>query len=345
MDYKIKSRNIIYKNITRHTKKSGSKLCISKQKKLDKNIELLRRIGTESIYGEAFKGCYPKNCKIELAIKKIPIPQKDLKYKDKSDSKEALKKSIVWSELFFLKLTNLLVKEQVCPHLPLMYKYYICNNCSYENKNIQKTIPKESLDNCIIVINELADGDLKNFLTKEKPKKSELYIAYYQIYIAIYCIYKYFRIEHQDLHWGNVLYHKIKPGGYIKYIIDGTEILIPNIGYLFVLWDFGLAKISGKIEQPTTTSISTKYGELEDYIRVTTMLFLDDEQTNKEYDLIGRKLLTILKSIDNPKNMVLALGLSLQSKKTIKKDEIVQTFNTDKKIKIKDKTLKEYYVI
>ena len=39
---------------------------------------------------------------------------------------------------------------------------------------------------------------------------------------------------HNDAHWGNFLYHKVKPGGYFHYNIE-------NYGFLWIIWDYGNA--------------------------------------------------------------------------------------------------------
>ena len=71
--------------------------------------------------------------------------------------------------------------------------------------------------------------------------------AMMQMLIAIYSFHC-FGYLHNDTHWGNFLYHRIKPGGYIKYIINGQEIYLENIGYLWVIWDFSFAV---EIDDPT----------------------------------------------------------------------------------------------
>ena len=55
---------------------------------------------------------------------------------------------------------------------------------------------------------------------------------------------------HADTHFGNFLYHKITPGGKpFEYNIFNYNLSIENIGYLWVINDFGLAEkfIDGKI--------------------------------------------------------------------------------------------------
>ena len=44
---------------------------------------------------------------------------------------------------------------------------------------------------------------------------------------------------HNDAHWGNFLYHKVKPGGYFHYNIFGQDYYIENYGFLWIIWDYG----------------------------------------------------------------------------------------------------------
>lgn len=55
-------------------------------------------------------------------------------------------------------------------------------------------------------------------------------------------------MRHNDLHAGNVLVHKIKPGGYFLYKINNKNYYVPNLGYVFLLWDFGMISIPGMIK-------------------------------------------------------------------------------------------------
>jgi hypothetical protein len=61
-------------------------------------------------------------------------------------------------------------------------------------------------------------------------------------------------IRHNDTHYGNFLYHKIKPGGYIKYTIKNETFYVENLGYLWVIWDFGIS-----------TQLNSKFDYFYDY--------------------------------------------------------------------------------
>jgi hypothetical protein len=49
-------------------------------------------------------------------------------------------------------------------------------------------------------------------------------------------------MAHNDCHWGNFLYHKIKKGGYFHYKIFDKDYYLENLGFLWVIWDFDASK-------------------------------------------------------------------------------------------------------
>ena len=165
------------------------------------------------------------------------------------DKKELSSKvNDVYTEIICMQLSKFLLlnKTPITPNLPLYYNYFLCNNCNYINKNIlsKKNITKS----CILLLNEYAnEGDLKHWLQTDRTE-IEWVCMYFQVFAGLYTLQKHFDLTHHDLHWGNVLVHKIQPGGHITYKIDDNCYKIPNIGYLFTLWDFGYAYIPGKLQ-------------------------------------------------------------------------------------------------
>ena len=86
-------------------------------------------------------------------------------------------------------------------------------------------------------------------------------------------------INHNDCHAGNFLYHKIKPGGCFHYKINGVDFYIKNLGYLWVIWDFGIV-----------TKLYRHTDYISDYIRVNTVtrknnLARDTEGYRKLYEI------------------------------------------------------------
>ncbi len=261
------------KNINRH---ECIKIIDVNEKKLTKDILVLNRIGKESKNGEVLNGCMIKkdnSCLVDFALKKIPLDHSNYKYISKPNTLKTVNKSSTFSELYLLKKLNKLIEQGICINIPYLYKYFICDDCGFSNPMIEKYF--FGINKCLILVNDLADTTLSALLDTNPPFDVQIN-AYIQIYIALYCIRKFFNIWHHDLHGDNVLVYKVKPGGYWQYIINGRKCNIPNIGYLFVLSDFGYSRIPGKIEAEDLHWIYEKKKEqdpLEDYIRISGWLY------------------------------------------------------------------------
>jgi hypothetical protein len=131
------------------------------------------------------------------------------------------------------------VLRKVNPHFPILYKTFECTH-----PNASTDYPELIRKNIyLIVLNELATGDLKTLvgLPEFHTNYDLIKNTIQQIYISILSFHIHTKKLHNDCHWGNFLYHKIKPGGYIHYRIYDTDVYIENMGYLWVIWDYGIA--------------------------------------------------------------------------------------------------------
>lgn len=125
-------------------------------------------------------------------------------------------------------LTNQLVLQNICPHYILNYHW------NYDN-------------NTINLYNEYATfGDFYKWA--KMNHSHEIWMnALFQISVGLYAIKKYYNMHHTDFHTGNILVHKVKPGGYWIYTINRKNYYVPNLGYIFLLSDFGFAWIPNKL--------------------------------------------------------------------------------------------------
>ena len=129
------------------------------------------------------------------------------------------------------------------------------------------------------MINEYANnGDLKTWLQTDRSVL-EWTNMYFQVYAGLYTLQKYFDLTHHDLHWGNVLVHKIeKTTEFLNYKIDDHYYKVPNTGFLFTLWDFGYAKIPGKLQAGKNKDYKTYYRDeqenryADDYFRIANAI-------------------------------------------------------------------------
>lgn len=81
-------------------------------------------------------------------------------------------------------------------------------------------------------------------MSKLNVKKSERrsLIALFQVMAAVHAIQKHLQVSHRDIKAENVLYKRIKPGGYFCYIVHGRRYYVPNRGIMILLSDFGAAE-------------------------------------------------------------------------------------------------------
>jgi hypothetical protein len=125
-------------------------------------------------------------------------------------------------------------------------KFTTASTSSHFLKNFKfryyKYIPPKiaELKHTMFVFSELANGDYNDF--HKLYFNNDVYIlnALAQIYLSFMFFYKYINAFHNDSHYGNFLYHIINPGGFFHYNIYGQDYYLENVGFLWVIWDFGL---------------------------------------------------------------------------------------------------------
>lgn len=151
-------------------------------------------------------------------------------------------KKTAWSEALILRdIANPLVERGVCPNLPLMYSAHSCAKCEFEGLNAGLgKLSKKAIKPCMILLMELAGGDLANWLEK-KPSADEIYNALFQILAGLYALQKFGQVFNNDIKAPNILYYNVTPGGYWVYNIMGKRYHVPNMGKLFIINDFGVS--------------------------------------------------------------------------------------------------------
>jgi len=148
------------------------------------------------------------------------------------------------------------VEKQFTPNLPITYFAETCTTpCT--GRGCPAPIKGKPY---FVILNELADMDL-NAWFRAKHSDSEYTSVVAQIILGIYAFHK-LGYVHQDTHLGNFLVHKITPGGYWKYRIDGLDFYVGNTGYLVVLWDPGMAE-----------ETQSKVSRVKDHLRPISLIY------------------------------------------------------------------------
>ena len=202
----------------------------------------------DKVLGEGFQGKvyrYFKKHKGEseddngMAIKKMYLDKTESKYVDNIFSTKALAHG-PFLEIASNQLTNELVLQKICPNFMLNYHYEFI-----EREGICSDLYPQSS----FFYNEFINNAETYTDWVSRPHSEQLwYNAYFQISSGIYALQKYFNMTHLDLHSDNVLVKKVKKGGYWKYIINNREYIVPNLGYVFYICDFGHAWIPSEFQ-------------------------------------------------------------------------------------------------
>lgn len=186
--------------------------------KSDCHLENLIIIGKGGS-GDIFKKIiFIKNNPVEIALKILPGEPNYINSKNNYNIKQ-------WKEYIILKNISNLVIHQTTQNLPLIYDLTIC--------------PDK-----LIIYNELATGDFIDWL--QSPHNStEWKSLLFQFWSCLYSLQKYLKLTHNDLRMPNILFHKIpnNSNSNFQYQIDNTNYIIPNTGYVFIIWDYGSANM------------------------------------------------------------------------------------------------------
>jgi len=309
--------------------------------KIGDNIILKNQIGTEGSFGIVYLGGF-----------------KDLQGKLYKYAIKVAKTVDVEKEILILQKLRTALLNHTSPHFPFLYAVLHCESIVEGFSNVSKakinTFPSllkkaykyysNVYDSSIkVILNELANGDLKAFIHIYYNNDNLMKNTLIQTVLSLFSFYMITGMYHLDCHWGNFLYHKIKPGGYIHYKIEGNDYYLENLGYLWVIWDFGIAM---PLTNKSITSMSTDISLLlRAFVTTETMGFLKAHKYNPEFNNNVKSLLSNYMSINNTKVLYnlsysregMKLMVSSLFKDFAKLGWISTTPPSDKKLIINDK--------
>ena len=231
---RMATRNLIRSGLSGIRSKPEGAQCFMKNgiNELKKYIKLGKLIGLGD-WGNVYSACLTDDgaCRRKFAIKMSRITEED--YKD-----PYTETSTSWYEIWILKdIIKPLIKNNICPNLPLFIDTFLCNKCDFIFRKGNNTHP------CVITAMELASGDMRDYLKVENPSDDEIYSALFQIMAGLHAIQMAAQVLNNDIKTKNILYYNVEPGGYWHYRIDNQDFYVPNFGKMFVLNDFGVSTL------------------------------------------------------------------------------------------------------
>ena len=292
--------------------------------RIGNRLILTKQIGTQSAYGVVYTCYYRPSNIINKSLGKFNKFAVKIVEDNKNNRLE-------------IDILNKLTKFAVyleCPHFPILYGTIKCDNINSKNKsNYDSENSNNSLLNHknnanypafaytkkLYMFSELANGDFKNYIEMNYNNDDIMLNAIAQIFISLMFFHKKIKAYHCDSHSGNFLYHKIKPGGYIHYNIHGVDYYLKNIGYLWIIWDFGL--ITPFVEYDLQPNKILLLNITYDYKIIMHFLCNRNNETNIDlYGLISNKYLFsdyINKLINNINNNIILKYKNIKNIKDI----------------------------
>ena len=226
---------------------------------LSKNILLYKQLGKPGLYGIVYKSknINPEYNDLPKFVSKLQLLRKE--------SKQEVS--------IFKVVSNYALKNNIC-HFPILYASSECNKIIRDN-NYPDILAKakNNFKNYSIILYELAKGDYYSFIEKYKLElNAKIWKSIFeQFFISIF-IFHYLDIAHNDTHGGNFLYTKIKPGGCFHYKINNQDYYIENVGYKWMLSDYGIC---------TKLSKHVKHHFFDDYSKIYFHLIKYNEEMDK----------------------------------------------------------------
>ena len=211
-------------------------------------IDLVKKIGTESVYGSIYLSS------IKESLGGYSIVTKVMENIDDNNIEIEL----------MIKLTNELLLTKKSKHFAAVYNYAKCLKDSIIDYDGTKKIRQNK--HKLVSINELAHGDLKTLVEKKEILNNEklLFNLLIQVFISIGTFQSHLNYVHRDAHYGNFLYQKNNDIGYYQYKFGNMTFYLKSSGYNIIIYDYGLSRPENKF---TNREIGSYL--LRDYYRIT----------------------------------------------------------------------------
>jgi hypothetical protein len=240
-------------------------------------------------------------------------------------------------------LTNQLILQNICPH-------YVMNYYWDKNKDL-------------LLFNEFVNHNTFHHWAKQTHSFQEWNNAIFQIIIGLLSIKRYYNMLHTDLHTGNILVQTVKPGGYWIYTIDKYKYYLPNLGFVFLINDFGFSWIPHK-----TMPVKFHYNDTLRFINNNGLHFYDIQVlfcwlyqsvynyqlpletkqliknlfSNEEQHIMSSKFFSYNKTSTCPKNTHLNTKISYTGLNTNLTSTLFNTFYPIYKKKLTGKKIESY---
>jgi len=210
---------------------------------LDEFTQLTKVKNTSEIKGYPFRGKKTRFNNTQFGIKIVPIETKYEKHEHPCNLENLILK----------ELTDKLVNKNISPHITYYLGTQKISNKSKALKmlNLKRLEVEDKIrTHSNMLISEYVEGgSIDNWVYDVYENDKEITdnqwkSIVFQLVYTIYIIQKYYKMMHNDFHYGNILVdNSIKASGYLVYDIDDKRFYIKNTGIIPKLWDFEFSMV------------------------------------------------------------------------------------------------------
>lgn len=253
---------------------------------LDEFSQLTKVKNTSEIKGYPFKGRKSKYNDIQFGMKIVPIETKYEKHEHPCNLENLILK----------ELTDKLVNTNISPHITYYLGTQKISNKSKALKmlNLKRLEVEDKIrTHSNMLLSEFVEGgSLDNWVYDVYENDKEISdnqwkSIVFQLVYTIYIIQHYYKMMHNDFHYGNILIdNSIESKGYLVYDIDGKRFYIKNTGIIPKIWDFEFCMVySDNIKDSYANKFIIGSYEYDKKLHKTIIEERSDDSTLKTEDL------------------------------------------------------------
>lgn len=202
--------------------------------------------------------------------------------------------------------------SQYCPHVHRAYGLiqFECNVHFEHDSPLECTPRSKKITRPMLLMQHVSHKHNLNQIIEDLQVKDDVAIhAFKQVCLALHLAHA-FRFTHYDLHTENILMRPCNPNMQLLYLLDDhTAVLVPTLGYMVNLIDFGFAYCEQPHNTLTCTLVHTQQGFTSDRFDACSDLKLffvstaHDVQRQDHRRKMGEKLGNITRNVFGGMNL------------------------------------------
>lgn len=190
-----------------------------------------------------------------------------------------------------------LVENNICPHFPLSYGYYLCKNSIFKGPQSRglyrdsESTTRKTDGKGIILLQEYCGITYSDWLDENQSYYATM-TTFLQIFIALHILHTKSKVVHNDIYLINIAMKKIDKPTIFKYTINDKKYYCLAFEYIPIIIDYGQT-ISGKYRNKynlDTFMFLNEFFEINDDLTYDNNDYVDKRSQNFLYDILNNMI-------------------------------------------------------